>query len=276
MKIIIYIILIGVIVLLCKFLLPKFKSPKIGSVALVTGAIKGGKSSFAFVLAYRQYKRALFNWRVRSFFQRLFHKKVDEKPLFYSNIPLDINYCLLNQDIIERKNRIRFKSCTFIDECSLLADSQLYKDQVINEELMLFTKLYGHSSHGGTMVINTQSYNDLHYSMSRCISQVFYVHHTTKWLPFIAIAWVRELIVDTNDNTVNVFNEDTEETLKPYIYLKKYWKKYDTYAFSDFTDNLPVYDNVVRSKDLKVKKLISFRDFKTLKKECNQNVSNKN
>ena len=66
---------------------------------------------------------------------------------------------------------------------------------------------------------------------------------------------------------VNARNEDIEETLKNVLVLNKYYRYYDSYCYSIFTDSLPIYKKVEklgRKDNLKTDILVSFKDFKYL------------
>ena len=93
------------------------------------------------------------------------------------------------------------------------------------------------------------------------------MHNKYVKLPFITIIKVREMMYsDDNSNVVNSINSDLEDCLKRIIVFNKYYKYYDCYCFSSLTDNLPYYRNELYIKkryNLKSKKIISFRDFKT-------------
>lgn len=240
----------------------KFKVPKVGALTLVNGGLKTGKSTFAFYLAYKNYRRALLAWKIRVWFQKLLRRKEDEMPLFYSNIPVNVPYVKLTDDLILMKKRFRKCSVCFIDEASLLADSQLYKDDKINERLLMFCKLYGHCTHG-SLVFNTQAISDLHYAFKRCVSEYFYIHHLEKHIPFVLIAKIREERYSDDGSVVNTYNEDVEDSLKKVLIPKSTWKRFDAYAFSFLTDDKPCEDRVidVKQKDLKARELLSFRVF---------------
>lgn len=240
----------------------KFKVPKVGALTLVNGGLKTGKSTFAFYLAYKNYQRALLVWKIRTYFQKLLRRKQDEMPLFYSNIPVNVPYVKLTNDLILMKKRFRQRSVCFIDEASLLADSQLYKDDKINERLLMFCKLYGHCTKGA-LVFNTQAISDLHYAFKRCVSEYYYIHHLEKRIPFFLIAKVREERYSDDGSIINAYTEDVEDSLKKVLVPKRTWKKFDAYAFSFLTDDLECEDKViyVNNKDLKARELLSFRVF---------------
>ena len=94
------------------------------------------------------------------------------------------SYVKITEDLLLRKVRPRFGSVIFIDEASLVADSQLIKDMELNETLLLFNKLIGHETKGGCVIYDTQCISDVHFSIKRSLSEYFYIHHLTKWTPF--------------------------------------------------------------------------------------------
>ena len=261
-----YSIVIGFIVFLVLKVMSKYKIPKIPCVALVTGGVKSGKSTFSVYLAIKTYKSVHNRWKVRSYFQRLFHLKVDEEPLLYSNIPLACPYVPISLDLLLRKVRPAYGSVAYINEASLVADQMLFKNDDINERLTLFNKLFGHETCGGHLIYDTQCVSDVHYAVKRSLSNQFYIHHLEKRIPFFLVAKVREERYSDDKSVISTYSEDVEESLKKVIIPKKYWKKFDAYCFSCFTDNLPVADNVIvgDKSDLKAHELVSFREFKTI------------
>ena len=216
----------------------KMKLLKIDCITLIDGGVKTGKSFLSVKIAISEYKKALF----KESFKNLFRKEKHVLPHLYTNIRLrGVKFSLLTKDIVLRQVRIPDKSVCLIDECSLLADSMLYKDTITNEKLMLFCKLFGHYSHGGKLIINTQCIGDLHFAFKRSLARYYWIYHRIK-LPFITILKIRELMYsDDNQAVVNTVNSDVENDLKTLIVLNKYYKKYDCYCYSIFTDNLTLY-----------------------------------
>lgn len=274
-----WIILICVIVVL--FLVSRvLKIPKLGNMVLVTGGVKTGKSTMSVWLSVRQYYRNLrkyyiynyvlypaFHWIPIGAFKRM---KLREKPLYYANVPVAVkNFVPLTLDLIERRERFRYGSVIYLCEASLVADSQLIKDPFTNESLLVYCKLIAHETKGGSIFLDTQSIADLHYGWKRCLSTYLYIHHMRK-IPFFCLCWVRELIYSDDNSAVNTFQTDVEDTLKLVVIPKSVWKMFDCYCYSVLTDHLPVVDEVVhvdRFGDKKARRIISFRDFKTIPKE---------
>lgn len=261
-KILIYFILICVALFFIHKFTSRFKFPKIGSLTLVTGGVKTGKSTFSVGLAIKDHKRQVRKVKLANFFRKLFRKKLFELPLLYSNVPLNCNYVPLTTDLLERKKRFVYRSTIYIQEASLVADSMLYKDTELNERLLEFHKLIGHETLGGALIYDTQAICDCHMSIKRCVSNYFYIHHLVKWIPFFLIAYVQECRYSEDGTIIQAQNQDTEVTLKRVIMLKSTWKKFDSYCYSVLTDDLPVEKSITKGadlKDLKARKIISFK-----------------
>ena len=278
------VLLIGLgLFLFYKFVYSKFKHPKCKALTFITGGVKSGKTAFTISLALKNYKSALRYWRFKSFFQKLLHREVDEKPLLYSNVPLTCDYVPLTTKLLLREERFNFKSVVIISEGSLVADSQLIKDSNLNNRLLLFFKLFGHETHGGKCFIESQSISDVHYSIKRSISEYFYIHNTTRLL-FGTVFSIREHRYSEGGEIMNVFDKDLEEDLKKVWVSSKVWKKFDTYSLSCHTDKLKNNDRSINSGHyLKQTKVVSFRDFfnsldcsNEVKKNEKENVSNIN
>lgn len=256
-------LLIAALIFFAFRIFAKCKVPKVGCMALVSGGVKTGKTTLAVYLAYKNWQRNHRRWRVRSFFKAIFHLPKDEEPLLYSNIPLAVPYVPITKELLLRENRFRYGSSIYISEASLVADSQLIRDPVLNERLLHFNKLIGHSTRGGQIIYDTQSITDLHYSIKRCLSEYLYIHHLVKWIPFFLLAYVREERYSEDGSVVSVHSDDVEETLRKVIIPKRVWKLFDPYCYSKMTDHLPVVSKVVRLKkgsSLKIDDYVSFRE----------------
>lgn len=282
-------IIVGVLVLY--FLYQRqFKKLKIPCVYLLTGGPKTGKTLLTVKLGVRQYNRNLFKYRVLKYVlapvynntirHLLGSKKIilNYAPMLYSNIPLaNVKYNDLTIDIIKRNVRIPNKSVVIIDEASLIADSMSFKNEITNEQVSLFVKLFGHYSHGGSLYYNTQDMKDTHYGFKRCTSSMLWIHSRRKY-PFFSVFQVRELI-SMNDDTVqtmNNFNDDVEFSCLKLVIPNKYQYYYDCFAFSYLTDDkrMLVDYKAKKKKQTKIKKvnlkanyITSFKEFKTFKNE---------
>lgn len=217
------------------------KVPKCGSLTLITGGVKTGKSTLAVHLSLRMYKKARRKWKVYMILRKVLRfLPVREKPLFYSNVPIaGIDYVEVTNELLLRKKRFAYRSIIYIQEASLVADSQMVKNMNINERLLLLNKLIGHETRGGAIIYDTQSIQDCHYTIKRSVSSYLWIHHNIK-IPFFVLVYVREMFYSEDGNGINVFNEDVEETLLRIIIPKSIWKRFDAYCYSKLTDHLEV------------------------------------
>lgn len=256
-----------------------FKIPKIKNVVFVDGAPGAGKTFYCVNLAIRLYKAELRRYRVRkgilfvlsrlSFLKGVFARFADaygslREPMLYSNIPLRcIKFCPLTMDILLRKVTIPYYSVILFDEISICVDQFDYKDRDVSDALKDFFKLSRHQFRGH-VVIDSQSVNDLHYSIKSVMSEYFYIHHRTK-LPFISILSMQELAYSADssaNNIVNAFTDDLESTLKKVIVFNKYYRYYDSYCYSILTDSLPVFDDwyvIDKKESAKTRNVLTFK-----------------
>lgn len=259
------------------FVLRKNKFLKVGSLSLVTGGVKAGKSTVAVAKVVSEYKSALLGYYIDFILCKIFFKPLPEKPLIYSNVPLNVKwgYVPLTESLILRNARFRYRSVIYINEASLLHDKDIYKNLEKSTQISLFNKLIGHSTHGGCVIYDTQCIGDLPVVVRRCLNTYFYVHHMVKWIPFVILAYVREERYSEDGTNVNVNTGDVENELKRVFIWKSTWKKFDCYCFSKFTDNLPVVDAVVKKPEsLKVNNLVTFQSIYKKYLKCKENNLN--
>ena len=272
---VIYFIIICVALFFVKKFLNKFKVPKLNSLVMVTGGVKCGKSTLSVHMAISTYKSNRRKIKFKNFFRKMFHKPLQELPLLYSNVPLAINYVPLTRDMLLRRERFVYGSVVYIQEASLVADSQLIKDKDLNNQLLLFFKLFGHESKGGTCILDTQCISDVHYSLKRSLSEYFYVHHLVKWIPFFLVAYVVEDRYSDDGTIITTESKDTEENLKRIIIPKRAWKYFDCYSYSVLTDDLKInkklVNNNLQTQDLKAYNIVSFRNEFNVEKERKEN-----
>lgn len=260
-----YIILAIGIILILIFVKGKLKRIKTGTVTVITGAVKSGKTLLAVRLALREYRLNHFKWRIRKIF-----KKDEEEPLLYSNTPLAVRYTPITKEILLRQKRMNYKSVVLLTEASLVWDNMLYKNNDINEQIMLFIKLFGHETKGGSLIIDTQAVGDLAIAVRRCISTRLYVDSTIKSIPFLTVSRVKEERYDEEGATLQVNEGDQDKQYKYVIGTKTIYQKYDRYAFSVLTDALDAEKNQIdgaNASDLKQREIVAFRDWKGAKKD---------
>lgn len=150
---------------------------------------------------------------------------------------------------------------------SLVIDSQAIRDPILNERATLCFKLWRHYTHGGSAFIETQSIADNHYSVKRSISRYYYIHSSNKHFPFFVVYRLREMVYSDDGNLINISKDSAIEEMRLLIVPKKYWKCYDTYAYSGLTDDKPLYVDTRKlsvGSRLKADDIVSFRHFKTI------------
>jgi len=287
MKIVIIILLIVVAVFILWFYIKHVKKLKISNVYFVSGAVKTGKSYVSVSLAVKTYKRNLRKFYISYPFLRLRLLLAKEeyneniyKPMLYSNIPLRyVKFNRFTDNILLRRVRIPNKSVVLLDETSLIADSMLFKDKQINDELLLFFKLFGHYSHGGTCICNSQTISDNHFSLKRSMGRYLYVYNRTKF-PFFTILKGVERIYSDDTSSLQVTKGDLEDELKILWFLNKYYKYYDCYCYSIFTDELSIqvdYDKPIlhRKDSLKCDNIVTLQSFGDLLDKRKKNKRSK-
>ena len=129
-------------------------------MVLVTGGVKTGKTTLSVRLVYKTWKKQVFKVRIQNALITVFKflkfkkfKDMEKKPLplIYSNIPIDIPYVPLTEKLIKREERFVYGSVIYVCESSLLADSMSFKDEYVNEQLLMLNKLIGHDLWGGAV-----------------------------------------------------------------------------------------------------------------------------
>ena len=218
-----------------------FKIPKLKNLVFVDGSLGCGKTFYCVNLAIRLYRKNRRVWKFKCLLAKLFKKPLPEEPLLYSNIKLrNVPFVLVNRDLLTRNNiRFAYKSVLLLDELSLVVDQMDYKDKLLSEKLSIFYKLFRHETRGGTLIMNSQAIGDLHYSAKYCLSDYFYIHSKRRF-PFFSLLRVQECRFSSDGSVIQNNDSDIEDNLKPVLVLNKYFKYYDTYTYSIFSDDYKV------------------------------------
>lgn len=251
----IYIIIAIIILIIVLKRRKKYAFPPLSTVTLVTGGVKSGKSTFAVWKAITEHRSRLIRTKIYNFFHK---KNKKEIPLLYSNIPLKYKYYrVLTLESIMRKERFYYGSVVYVNEASLLADSMSYKDEEVNESLLLFNKLFGHETYGGFLIYDTQSLSDCHYAIKRCISEYVHLDGKKMGLFSVKLGYRRMKMLNASESIdVNVF--DGKEEDRPQVKIpKRCWKMFDAFCFSSLTDDLPISDSKYKKKGLKTTDILT-------------------
>lgn len=249
-----------------------------GDLTLITGGVKTGKTHLSVALAEKDYKRAMWKWRLKCLKAYARFEPLPEKPLLYSNMPLGKRgdlYVPLDLDLITGAKRFRYGSVVYYNEASLIAGSKDIKNEDLNDHLLQFFKLCSHATRGGKVILDTQSPHDIHYTIKRSLSTYLEIWRAVK-LPFITLMWIRENKLTDGERTEAMTSDGKDYTafrsfgqiLDFHVVSHKWWKYYDRYAYSALTDALPVGDDVVAiGKRKKVDSLVRCRDILTAIRE---------
>lgn len=270
-SLIILLLVAAIIFFVYRFISKRFKLPHLNAVNVVVGEVKSGKSITSLSLALKEYRKRVRIWTIRAYLCKLFKREIDEYPLFYSSIPVGIDYVPVTKDLLLRKKRFRYGSVVFLDEISFTADKMLFKakDEKIQVQAKTFFKLFGHETGGygalghGVLVCNTQSISDCSKEVRACIGSVLYVEKIFApfWLPIFAICYCRQERYSEDNTITNSYQEDMDKSMCKFLFRKKFFKFYDKACFSKDTDNKPVEDTIVHGaelQDLKTDKVVSF------------------
>ena len=216
------------------------RAPYIGCLTLITGALKSGKTLMGLRCALRKYKMARLIWKLKCRWRRLIKQKEPEEPLFYTNIAVaGVHFVPVTLDILYRRVRVAHKSVMFLSETSLIADSMTVRDALLNEEINTFFKLYGHESHGGKCIIETQNVLDNHYAIKRCLT--FYYNIDANFtLPFFKLVRFYKVFYSDDDTVRNVVSLNSKVDYSYMLIPKSMFTRYDSYTYSWLTDDLPL------------------------------------
>lgn len=279
------IITLIIIFILLYIYIKYFRMPHLNTNNFVDGTNGVGKTQICVYWSKRALKRQRIKYKIKKIFLKLFSKKEfkEPQPYLYSNLKLkDIPFVPMTKDILTRQNyRCSNNSIGLLDEYSLVADQNIYGKEYkdIVEQMRDFWKLDRHEGFKYVFV-NSQNISSVNFTLKDCISNYIFIHHRKK-LPFFSILYYREMTYSRDGGGIaNVFNNTLlDEDFKRCIIPNSIFKKYDSRAYSVFTDNLPVDDReiVIKDrKDLKQRELTTFMKlnylYQNLEKEKTTNV----
>lgn len=277
--VILLIILVIVIVIYVKF----FRMPALNTINFVDGTNGVGKTQLCVYWSRRAIRRQrIFYKYIEPIINKIFKRKQDKKPYLYSNLAMkDTPFVKVSLDLLTRENyRCSKNSVLLLDEYSLVADQNIYGKAFEKEveKMRDFWKLCRHEGFK-YIFVNSQNISSVNYTLKDCISNYIYIHHrrNIRILGF-SIVYYYEMAYSRDDkNIMNTFsNRDSD--FKRCIVPNRIFKKYDSRAYSIFTDYLPVLENEVVIKDrkeLKQSKLVSFMKLNYLYKNIEKKEGEK-
>ena len=288
-NLIIFLLIIGAIVLLLWFFIFKVKHLKTSDVYFVDGGVKVGKSKVSVMLVVKKIFINRLRAHIRNglitmlnFFTKKRNKhckvkkplrKYCEIPMLYSNMPLyKVKYNHLDLKIIECCVRVPYGSVCLLDEASLIADSMTAYGKTktqqeivdyVNEKLTMFLKLFGHATHGGFCVYNSQNVVDLHFAFRRCTSTYLFLAHRRRF-PFFSLIDCREMVHDESGDVVNTIQHDVDDDNKPLFVSNRWHKYYDRFYLDILFKDLPLFVNYDVPIEDKKKHRVELKEITTL------------
>ena len=296
-NLIVFLLIVGLIVLLLWFFIFKVKHLVTSDVYFVDGGVKVGKSKVSVMLVV---KKIFFN-RLRAHVRngliwllnvrkRRYNKKhpnspktlrkYEEIPMLYSNMPLyRVKYNHFALEILECDCRMPHGSVVLLDEASLIADSMTAYGKTktqqeivdyVNEKLTIFLKLFGHATHGGFCVYNSQNVVDLHFAFRRCTSTYLMLSKKRRF-PFFTLVECREMVHDESGDVVNTIQKDVDEDNKPLFVSNRWHKYYDRFYLDILFKDLPLmvnYDVPIENKRkhrVELQEITTLGNFKMIK-----------
>lgn len=232
----------------------------IGNLFLTTGGVKTGKTQLAVAVVFIKYRMSLIRYYLQRFLN-LFrkNKKYLEKPLIYSNVPIGrVNkdyYVPMTHELLKQEERFAYGSVIYFNEVSLITGSKDIYNEELNDVLNKFYKLIAHETQGGYLILDTQSPMDCHYSPKRSLSTYYHIYRRRDFFfKTFSLLYVREKELIDGDRSQSIENIDPDDYKhdgKKVLYVipmfnRKWWRRYDRYAYSSLTDDLPVNDRVVK------------------------------
>lgn len=268
---IIIILAIAVLIIYFYFIKPfiVLSKLKLDHFTLITGGVGTGKSTLAIYLSLILYYNTRRIVIIENFFKKLFKKgNMKKLPLLYSNIPIasKYGYAPLTKEILLRQKKPIERSIIYIGEFSLVADSMNFKDMILNEQIMLFFKLFRHSFKG-KIIADTQNVSDIHHAVKKICNSYIWIEKGKKSI-FNYNMNIRKMYYNYDNNGVmnNLNNKDMEKETQLIKVNLSIWKKYDSWCYSVLTDHLEEEENNIELKDIKTLKqpnIISFNKWLT-------------
>lgn len=192
---------------------------------LFTGGLGSGKSLNSVKLARKLYNKNLFKWRVKKVLRVKILKKDfnEEKPLFYSNIPIllkakiNIKESVKNKRIkIEKtysnmfnfnhiifKERLNQKSVVLLDELPLLVNQYSFNLPEVKGNINEFITLFRHYV-GGYLIINAQNETEIVKQIRSKLNSFYFCYDFKKYFNmFYSVKIKRRLVGDTTISTDN-------------------------------------------------------------------------
>lgn len=267
------------IAIIATFIIYKFLKPyflKIDTTILFCGGLGSGKTLNSVKMAIQRYKVNLNKWRfkvlitkMKQILNKLLHKinkkhalktyQIDEKPLFYSTIPIKLSKkeqsIQLTKEHLILKKRINQHSIVLIDELPNIVNQFNWDLEIVKNNLNEFITYFRHYI-DGYLIINGQAVSEIVKQVRVKLNSYYWCYNFQKI--FFIFYRVRILNNQISENQVSLSSEFIEENTK-WTYGIIPFKRYNTRAYKHRYDKLQSINNTpFNSDDLTTNKIIRF------------------
>lgn len=227
---IILIVFIVIAILLYKFLKPYFI--KYDTTLLFTGGLGSGKTlnsvKHALICLRKMRFKVWFNNKLAKIFKK---RKILQKPLLYSNIPIRISKKEISQpltyEILTLKYRVIEYSVVLFDETPQFINQFNYNIKDVQYNLNEFIAFFRHYV-GGYLILNAQAESEICKQMRAKLNSFYWCFNFQKFLFF----FYRVKVIHAQISENNISNSSTflDDNIK-YTYGILPRKKYNTRAY---------------------------------------------
>ena len=226
------IILIAICIFVLWKVLRSYRLNTFDTVVAFTGGLGAGKSFMSVDIACKllRRKRREVKWK------NAFRKKGEKlpTPLLYSSIPVRVSrkedaVILTEKHLLLQEKLVR-GSVIFIDEIGSFCSQFDYKAKntdVFDE----FVRFFRHYTKGGYFVCNDQCSENIVLQVRRRINTVYNLMGFRKWFGLFYTVKVRNISVSEEIKTIE--EQDTEDNMTTLFGLMPWFRRYDTYCYSD-------------------------------------------
>lgn len=164
----------------------------------------------------------------------------------------------LTEDYLLLRNRLNYKSVTFIDEVGSFASQYEYNNPNVRNAFDEFVRLYRHYTKGGYLIVNDQCSENIVLTIRRRINTVFNLMHFTKWFGLCYTVKIRNINISEEIKTIEENNAEDNMRTK-FGFMPLFTKYYDTYCYSERYSSVPnttfkTYVKLKKNSLLKVSK----------------------
>lgn len=249
------IIIAGVIFVLYwiyRFLAPYFI--RITNIFYVSGSPGTGKDVITSNYAIKRFRVAVRKWRIRKFFISIFKRKklktLEPMPIFYSSIPILLNYSRkkpiysveLTLDILLLKKRLPNESIVYISDINRFVSQHTFNNENVKQNISEFISEYRQYTKGGYFICNSQSSDQVAKEIRMTFGKV---RNNLAFHKFLCFYRIEGRTITLSENVLSVEQGDADSKMlnnMTYIYgfLNPFIRRYDTYAYYGRVADMPI------------------------------------